>query len=210
MSNKTINKIITGFAIATVLVCGTQREAEAGSAELFVGDKSATFDTKVNIELGQRTNLFLRNRLTSEYDNDVGYFGVADLSVNIIGGSDGVLEGQVTTESGIIPRIGLQYFKKMNDVSIYSIGTCGIKSNPDGELLFNIGYEPVIGNDLKVLANLENITNFSSQGHNFSIQRIRLGLGVDDFGFGAAVDLNETGNKGEVNYKFGGFVAKKF
>ena len=54
---------------------------------------------------------------------------------------------------------------------------------------------------LSFYTGVEEVTNFGPK-HNFSIQRLRSGLKVDNYTFGAAADLLEAG---ETTYNVGGF-----
>jgi len=64
-----------------------------------------------------------------------------------------------------------------------------------------------------VLAQAENITDVSRRGHDFSTQRIRLGVERNGWGAGAAADMTETGNSPkprDIGWNVGPFVSKKF
>jgi len=209
MINK-IKKMVAGVAIAALMVCGTPSVANAGgSVEVMAGDKSTTLDTKVRTNVAPRTNLFLRGRTSVDYQGEVGYFGLADLSVNLVDGLDAVAEAQFIPGVGVVPRLGLGYFKKVDDFSVYGLATAGLNGeNVDAEFVANLRYAPQLTDDFNLVLNLENVTNVGEQGHNFSVQRLRTGLGHDNYEFGVAVDITEAG--GEVTPNVGGYAAIKF
>ncbi len=209
MINK-IKKLVTGVAIAASMICGTQSVANAsGSVEVMAGDKSTTLDTKVMTNVAPRTNLFLRGRTSVDYQGKVGYFGLADLNVNLVDGLDAVAEAQFIPSVGVIPRLGLGYFKKVDDFSVYSLATAGFNGEDvDAEFLANLRYKPQLTDDLDLVLNLENVTNVGEQGHNFSVQRLRTGLGHNNYEFGVAADLTEAG--GEVTPNVGGYAKLSF
>lgn len=209
MKNK-FKKIVAGVAIAASMVCGVPNMANAGnSAEVMVGNKSTTLDIKVTTDVAPRTNLFLRGRTSVDYQGEVSYFGLADLSVNLVDGLDAVAEAQFIPDVGVIPRLGLGYFKKAGDFSVYGLVTAGLNGeNVDAEILANIRYAPKLTDNLDLVLNLENITNVGEQGHNFSVQRLRTGLGVDNYEVGVAADFTEAG--GEVTSNVGVYAAIKF
>ncbi len=204
-----INKITTAAALAATLLFGVP-EAKADYAELMAGHNSATLDLRVGVELAPKLNLFTINRITADYDNDVGYFGLADLSYNVVGGLDFVMETQAAPGMGVVERAGLQYFAKIDELSIFGIGTCSLQKNPTGEFALNIRYTPTLTDDVNLMFGLEDVTNVGEQGHNFSEQRLRAGVKVDKYEFGASVDLAETGNEADFSYNIGGFVRVSF
>jgi len=209
MINK-IKKMVAGVAIAASMMGGMPSVANAGgSVEVMAGDKSTTLDTKVMTKVAPRTNLFLRGRTSVDYQGEVGYFGLADLSVNLVDGLDAVAEAQFIPGVGVVPRLGLGYFKKVDDFSVYGLATAGLNGeNVDAEFVANLRYAPQLTDDLNLVLNLENVTNVGEQGHNFSVQRLRTGLEHDNYEFGLAADLTEAG--GEVTPNVGGYAAIKF
>jgi len=205
-----IKKMVTGVAIAASMVCGIPNLANADSVEVMAGNESTTLDTKISANVAPRTNLFLRGRTSVDYESDnVNYFGLADLSVNLVDGLDAVAEAQFIPGVEVVPRLGLGYFKKVEDFSVYALATAGLSGeNVDAEFFANLRYAPELTDDLELVLNLENVTNVGEQGHNFSVQRLRTGLGVDNYEIGVAADLTEA--SGEVTSNIGGYAAIKF
>ncbi|MCI0503803.1 hypothetical protein L0Y65_03765 [Candidatus Micrarchaeota archaeon] len=207
-----LGKILAGAALTAGLMLAGQ--ARADSIELMAGNRSATLDLKASATLSPRLGLFFRARPTVDYAGDFHAFGVGDLSINLAGGLDVV--GEVQFVGGrAVPRAGLQFFTRRGDFSLYALATTGLDSAPYGEALIAIRYTPVLHQALRLLVQLENITDVSPAGHDFSTQRMRLGLERNGWGGGAACDLTEMGNRpsradGTLGWNIGGFVSKTF
>jgi hypothetical protein len=201
-------KNLVRAALAAGLVLSPNHVLAGDSVEVMVGNKSTTIDVKLDGELAPRTGFFVRNR-TNIDDGSVTSFAAADIFVNITGGLDAILHTQYASSIGVVPRLGLQYFAKSGDVSAYLLGTAGMSENPDGEVFAVFAYNPKITDDLSLVSQAEFITNFAEQ-HNFSIQRLRLGVETSGYSVGAATDLMEAGPEGNFGYNVGGFVKKEF
>jgi len=199
-------KFLSAGLIAATLMFGAK--AEANDFEILAGDKGVTIDTKITAEVAPRTNVYLRGITYADYSDNIGYFGLADLTVNIIEGLDAVAEIQFVPEFGAIFRAGVQYYKEIGDFSFYGLGTAGLSKNPDGEFLVELKYLPEIAENVKLLFSAENVTNFNVDGHNLSSQKLRTGLKLDKYSFGVAADLSELKDvSGEilVDSNIGGF-----
>jgi hypothetical protein len=198
-------------ALAATLALSPLPAEASGSVEAMAGDKTTTIDTKVGAEVAPDTNLFLRQRTTSDYDSNVSFFGLADLSYNIFDGLSAVAEVQAAPEMGVIPRLGAQYFGQFGDFSAYALATVKAMENPDGEFIINLSYNPELTNGVRLLTNIENLTSVGEEGHQFSVQRLRAGLTFQDkYSVGIGADLTEVGNEGELDYNVGGFAGLKF
>lgn len=201
-----IKKLISGTVIAVCLAL--PQKANAGSsAEIMAGNKGTTLDLKVAAELAPHLELFSRNLPSVNYDNEVNYFGLVSLGYNLWDGLNVLAQTQFIPEVGAAPRLGLEYFKQIRDFGFYVEAVSTIEKNPQVELLVNIGYQPVT-EDLRFVANLEAITLLSEKGHDYSAQKLRLGLGAGKYEVGPAINLEEV--SGEVNYNVGGFIKVNF
>src|SRR3989338_2650144 len=165
--------LTAAFTTATLLL---SNKAAAGSIETMAGDKSATIDLKVAANVAPRTNFFTRSRTTIDYENEVSYFGLTDLSVNLVDGLDVVAEAQFIPGSEIIPRAGMQYFISKGDASLYALASVGLSGKPDGEFQQILTYKQKVTGEVSLTFSAENITNVAAQGHAFSLQRLRAGV----------------------------------
>ncbi|MBT3814144.1 hypothetical protein HOE37_02110 [Candidatus Woesearchaeota archaeon] len=197
-------------AMAAIMALSPTPATAGGSVELMAGNEAVTLDAKLFGELAPKTNLLARTRLTTDYENNLAPFTLVDLSYHLIGGLDVVVEMQFTPTDGFVARPGVQYFSKWNDFSLFALGTVNVDENPTGEIITLMQYTPKLSDALKLITQIETVTNFGELGHNFSVERLRLGLGVGDYQFGAAGDLIQIGDDGELGYNVGGFFKKEF
>jgi hypothetical protein len=182
----------------------------SGSLELMTGNEYSTLDTKITTKVVDDVNLFLRQIITSTPEGEVSYFGLMDLSYNLVDGLDLVGEVQAAPGMGVVPRAGLQYFKAFGDSALYALATVSTMEHPDGEFVVNLSYSPELSENVDLLTNIEDLTSVGEDGHNFSVQKLRLGVTLmDRYQIGAAADLLELGNEGELSYNLGGFLGLK-
>jgi hypothetical protein len=182
-----------------------------GAVEVMAGQETGTLDAKFAIPVAPKLNAFTRHRVTSDYDGNVGSFHVANLSYNVVDGLSVVAEVDAIPGVGLDPRLGAQYFKKVGDVSMF--GLVSQSAKPDGlnlTSLTNVCYTPTLKGDLSLVLGVENVSNFNDEGHNFSTQRLRAGVGYKGLQGGIAADLTEVGKDPKFGYNAGGFVRKTF
>ncbi|MDO8553869.1 MAG: hypothetical protein Q7S22_03625 [Candidatus Micrarchaeota archaeon] len=222
MITKTENESIirrTGkIATSALLVAGLMlapKPAKADSLELASSTKSATIDIKASADLTKKLGVFIRARPSQDFKTgNINSFGLVDMTVNLRSNVDAVGELQFISGS-TVPRAGVQGYTGLGDVNLYCITTVGLNTKPYVEVLTKLGYTPRISNNIKLLAQIEDVSDISRNGHLWSTQRLRLGLNLDTWGFGAATDLTEVGNKpksadGSFSYAPGAFVLKTF
>jgi hypothetical protein len=196
------------FAPAHVRAEEPQKQVH-GMAEVMAGDKSGTIDTKLSVPIAPRVRFFARNRITSDYEGNVSDFSLAKIDVNVVDKLDVVAGAEAVPGVGVTPFVGLQYFKKFGDLSIYELLTVTTQEDTEGTSLTNICYNPKKGKWGFVTA-AENVTKINGEGHKFSTQRIRAGASYGKIQFGAAGDLVEVGPKGKFGYNVGGFARRTF
>lgn len=214
-----LKKIAAGAAVLGMLVCSAPKKAEATAFEVMSGHQGVALDTKLDVPLAPGINIFNRNQVGIGYQNNINYlgipdalsqskidyFGLTDLSFNLIGGLDAVLEMQYFSQLGFKPRAGLQYFQELKDLGIYGLATVGL-DEANVEVVLDLNCTPKLTEKINLLLGLENVVNFGAQGLNFSIQKIKLGLGLGKdkkLQVGAAANLMEAGS--ETSYNIGGF-----
>lgn len=203
MIKQNLKRTFIGLGLASALVCAAPSQSRAQSIELMAGNRSATLDLKVSAELAPRTNLFIRNRATISHDALVSEFGLVDLSYNLPCGLGAVAEAQLVPGAKAVPRLGMQYFRRSGDLSVYGLGTISLVGDPDGEILLNLRYTSRLTGKIKGVVDLENITNVGRSGHNFSTQRIRVGANLGKYELGLAADLSQS--KGSRSYNIGAY-----
>jgi hypothetical protein len=209
-----LGKALTGAALVAGLMFASPKPARADTIELMAGNKNVTIDLKASADIAKRLGVFIRARPSVDYAGAISAFGLADLTINLSGGLDAV--GEVQLLGGrAVPRTGMQYFAKTKDFSLYALATIGLDSKPYVESLMVLRYTPALSKTLRLLAQVENVTDVGSGGHDFSTQRMRLGVEWKGWGAGAAADLTEIGNSpkhrdGTFGWNAGGVIWKKF
>ena len=207
-----------GVRAALVLCCaflglqlGTPpAQAQAtGIVEVASGHESSTLDVRLGMELLPRILLFTRHKVTVDYENKLSYFGYTDLAFNLIDGLDIVFETQYLND-GLSPRAGFEYFKAVGDFSFFTIATVLLDDKPDGELYILAGYTPALTDALKLLTELELVTNIGGDGHNFSAQGLRVGVEWKGLSAGLAGNVDLVGVDAEFAFNLGGFLRKTY
>jgi len=202
-----IGKGIATAALAGYIALGSIGQVKAASStEILSGHQSTTIDTKVIGGVTPKIGFLARNRMIADYKGNVNSFLIVDVTYALGNGFDAVLETQASPQIGVVPRPGLQYFKKNGDFGIFALSTTNAEKNPDLELISLLTYTPNLKENVNLLAQLETVTNIGTEGHNFSIQRARAGLDVKGYKFGVAADFFESGKT--IDYNLGMFVKK--
>ncbi len=202
---------IAGLLISLALPA---KSYAGGSVELMAGNKNSTLDLKVGAEIAPKLQLFSRQISSLDYEWNVGHFGFASLGYNPWDGLSVLVQAQAIPGVGAAPRIGVEYFKQLGDFGLYG-GVAGIVSdlqnNPKMEIELSaiVDYQPSLNENLQLATSVEAVTLLSPErGHDFSLQRLRLGLKTGKFEFGPALNLEETSDA--VSYNVGGAVKVNF
>ena len=211
---KTCKKWLTSTVIATSIL-GNVLNAQTitGSIETIASAKNTILDSKLSLDLSKEINLFARNRTTFDYQSGQKKpFTLTDLSYNWKNGLGIVAETQFSGEGNPDPRLGVQYFKKIGSVSIYTMGTVGDTQGVNGEILARLRYSQPFTSNLEGIMQLETITDFNRR-ITFATQRCRLGMGIGkkiEFGFAAEMVEIPLKKKINTNYQLGGYLSYKF
>jgi hypothetical protein len=208
-----IKKSLVSMVAACWLALGSIAPAKAadGSIEAMCGEKQCVQDLKMSGALTPKIGVFARERTKVDYAKQVGHFGLVDLTHKVVGGLDGVLEVQYIPGLGAMPRAGVQYFQAVGDVGMYALATSSLTEPFYGEVIASVSYAPKLTPELGLTFSVEDVTDFSSKGHDFSEQRLRAGVTIGDkLQVGAAGDIVELGEEGQTTYNLGGYVGLKF
>ncbi|MFA6460758.1 MAG: hypothetical protein WCV90_00695 [Candidatus Woesearchaeota archaeon] len=205
---KSIKTLICAGLLA--LGVATSAKAAEGSLEVMCGDQTCAADLKVSGSVAPGLGIFARQTTGIDYKNQVSPFGLVDLTYNVVDGVDVVAEGQYSPGMGFMPRAGVQYFGQFGDFSVYALATTSLKEPMYGEVVANLRYQPALTERLDGVVNVEDVTDFSKKGHDFSAQKVRVGVALDKkVEAGAAVNMSETGTAFDgANY--GGYLLFRF
>ena len=178
--------------------------AAKGIVEIINGNKNITTDQKMFVSIDNDTSMLFRNRTTIGDKNQVSKFSLVDLCYNLGNGVEAVGEMQFIPGLKTEPRLGLQYFNKHKDLSLFLLGVSTLNQNPEYEVTSVVKYTPKMNDNLRLFTQAEIITNFSDDYHNFDVQRLRFGVDNNGFKYGFGVDITDQGNNK------GFFISKDF
>lgn len=123
-----------------------------------------------------------------------------------------VLVGQVLSW-GIYPKAGIQYAHIKKEVTIFTWLVCETLKKPDLDYFLLFRYTPKLTEKLNLFTQVESVNAFptvSTDNYSFT-QRLRLGLSIKSYQFGAGADFNQTGNTNFAKtYNAGGFIRHEF
>lgn len=158
-----------------------------------------------------RWTLFSRSRATAEYDNNqTDLFTGAYLNYTTTSGLGTTLVGRISSrEAGL--DIGIHYFKANKNFLIYALPSVSLKSSLNYSWFSIIRYTPVLGEKTRLYSSLELFAAFRQSQYLASVQRLRLGLDLQGYQFGLALNLSGLGDDfpgSDINP--GLFIRKQF
>lgn len=193
--------------------------------EVFAGHNKTSFDLMFfkyfkNKEAANSKFLFFnRNRVSFDYKQTTtkylpafGFTEAVSYNHTKLKGFAPVIVVQVNNK-GIYPKAGIQYYYRKNNITFFSWVVCETLKDPNLDLFVLTRYEPKLTEKLNLFTQLELVNAFPtpSTGNYNLFQRVRVGLRIKEWQFGAGADFNELGNKNFVNTNnFGGFLRHEF
>ncbi|MEY3367143.1 MAG: hypothetical protein RI973_298 [Bacteroidota bacterium] len=193
--------------------------------EVFGGHEKTTVDIMFfkffRDSRGENTRwlFFNRNRASvdhrmteSSYLPQFGFTEAISYNHKQLKGFAPVLAGQVLSR-GVYPKAGIQYAHLRKNLTIFTWLVCETLEDPfvDYSLLFR--YTPRLTEKANLFTQVESVNAFpSASGGHFSFtQRLRLGLQLRAFQFGAGADFNQAGNGTPAKTSnIGGFARYEF
>jgi hypothetical protein len=209
--------------IILISICGSVKSQIP--VEIFGGNEKTTVDImffkffKNKQEENSRWLFFNRNRASVDYrlttKTNLPQFGFTEaISYNHpkLRGFSPVLVGQVLSW-GVYPKAGIQYAHISKNMTVFTWLVCEMLSNPDLDFFLLFRYTPKISGKLNLYTQFETGNTFPTNSiDNLSFtQRLRLGLSIKGYQFGAGSDFNQTGNSTFTKlYNVGGFIRHEF
>lgn len=206
-----------------ISICGSVKSQIP--VEIFGGNEKTTVDImffkffKNKQEENSRWLFFNRNRASVDYrlttKTNLPQFGFTEaISYNHpkLRGFSPVLVGQVLSW-GVYPKAGIQYAHISKNMTVFTWLVCEMLSNPDLDFFLLFRYTPKISGKLNLYTQFETGNTFPTNSiDNLSFtQRLRLGLSIKGYQFGAGSDFNQTGNSTFTKiYNLGGFIRHEF
>lgn len=191
------------------------QNAHAGTrVECMGGTTTTTLDLKLVEEPLTNALIIARERTTIKYGSGASSHIVNHFTSLLAGYQwmngwylDG--EVQLTPDAGVVPKLGIEYSRALGGNSILDVLTTGnISHDPLVEITIYASHQPPSG-EKGIMATFEGVTNWGNQGHNFSIQRVRLGKEQQQYQGGIAADLLQD-QEGRISSSLGIFIAKRF
>jgi hypothetical protein len=114
---------------------------------------------------------------------------------------------------GVYPKAGVQFAKIKRDYTIFSWLVMETLSEPNLDFFFLARYTPKLSEKLNLFSQIELVNAFPTvEQNNYSFtQRLRLGLKIKEFQFGAGLDLSQLGRNDFIKTEnLGGFLRYEF
>jgi hypothetical protein len=123
-----------------------------------------------------------------------------------------VIVGQIFSR-GVYPKAGIQYAHIKSEITIFTWLVCETLGKPDLDYFLLFRYTPKLSEKIDLFSQVESVNAFptvSTDNYSFT-QRLRLGLSIKSYQFGAGADFNQTGNSTfDKTYNVGGFIRHEF
>ena len=145
------------------------------------------------LEVNPKFNFFSINEAIHNYDLETTQYMSYTIAGYEIAKGFGPVLGARFLQNRASGLAGVQYAKYSPVFFITTNFTSEIRNNPFFEWYMLLQYRPKFNEKLKLFTQFQNAINFSSEGHDFSFQRLRIGL---DFGFlqgGLAINTTQLG-----------------
>lgn len=175
--------------------------------EILAGDKKASFDLMffkfIKNKAGQNSKFlfFSRERAVVDYKqtatSNLPQFGFTEaLSYNhpALKGFAPVLVGQVLNR-GTFAKTGVQYAHITKSTTLFGWTVAELHSQPNVDVFLLLRYTPKLTEKLHLYTQIETANAFpttESKTYSF-VQRLRVGLKIKDWQFGAGADFSQTG-----------------
>ena len=206
------NQRLLLFAFVITLLTFPSSPASAQSLEIMPGHNRIFVDVQWLKPLDQkfRFSLFSRTRATIDYENQADIFSGAYFNVTSKYGVGGSLVGKVGL-NGAGGDAGVHYIKATDKITFFGLASVGLKRELELSWFSILRYTPFLGEKWKLYTSLELFTLFNSEGHAFSVQRIRVGVDRKGYQFGLGYNTSQAGSSfAGVIDNFGPFMRKAF
>lgn len=215
--------MVKALCIILVVICGSAKAQLP--FEIFAGHERTTVDIMffkfLKYKQGENSRwlFFNRNRASMDYRMTktafLPQFGFTEaLSYNHekLKGLAPVMVGQVLN-GGVFPKAGIQYAHIRINMTVFSWLVCETLKKPDLDYFLLFRYTPKLTEKINLFTQVESVNAFpTASTDNFSFtQRLRLGIQLKTYQFGAGADFNQAGNSTYTKtFNVGGFVRHEF
>lgn len=200
-----------GYSAVFMCMLLSSLSLKAQSFELMTGHEAVFVDVQwlQFFDDDKQFSLFSRTRATSDYNSSGDVFTGAYFNYTTRTGIGPSLVGKIN-RSGVHADAGVHLFKSRPDYMLFALVSMGIKTEPEYSWFSIFRYTPSINENMKLYTSLELYTLFVEGRHQFSVQRIRLGISRDKLQFGLAANLNYYSEQWILDDNLGVFIRKVF
>lgn len=207
---KNLLLVVLGWVVATVAT------AQLLPIEVMSGHKRTGADVLWFKKFSSQKNdpwlFFHRSRGSSDYHNSTSFAVTNALSYNFKSGL-GIVAATQFLLKGFTVKFGVQYFRGFKNGSIFSWLVSGNNTahhfSADWFVLSR--WTPRLNAKWKWFLQGESLSSLDNKSIWGLTQRIRVGLGLNQWQFGAAADFSESGKTNlSVTSNIGGFIRKEF
>lgn len=166
----------------------------AQSFELMPGTERIFIDAQwlKTFDEERKWSLFSRSRATVDNDENTNLFTGAYVNYTTKSGFGGTVVGRISS-LGAGGDAGIHFFKAKASFMIYALASVDISSAFAYSWFSIVRYTPKLNNKWRLYSSLELFSNFNTDGHVASVQRIRAGLDRNGYQFGLALNLSALG-----------------
>lgn len=207
-----------------MLLAGSIASAQI-PVEVFGGHKRTTVDIMFFrfFKNGQGENtrwlFFNRNRAAidyritgSTYLPQFGFTEAVSYNHEKLKGIAPVVVGQVLSP-GVFAKAGIQYARIAKNLTVFTWLVCETRANPDLDYFLLVRYTPELTARISLFTQAESVNTIPTvRSGSFSFtQRLRAGLQIKSYQFGAGADFNQAGNTSFSRfYNVGIFLRHEF
>lgn len=167
---------------------------KAQSFEFMPGTEGIFIDAQwlKTFDEDRKWSLFSRSRATVDYEENTDLFTGAYLNYTTNSGFGGTVLGRIST-LGAGGDAGVHFFKAKESFLVYALASVDISSEFAYSWFSIIRYTPELNDKWRLYTSLELFSNFNTDGHVASVQRVRAGLDRKGYQFGLAINLSGLG-----------------
>ena len=168
--------------------------AQCQSLELMPGTERFFADVQwlKPLDKDYKFSLFSRTRATVDYENNTDIFSGAYLNYTTKSGIGGSLVGRISS-GGAGAELGAHYFKKHSSITFFGLASMALAEEFSYSWFSIFRYRPSLNQNWKLFTGVELYSLFNTNGHVFSVQRLRAGLDRNSYQFGLALNLSGSG-----------------
>lgn len=173
--------------LVVFIIKGQSLELMPGTERVFVDAQWLTF-----FDQGHKWTLFSRSRATADNEENTNLFTGAYLNYTTGSGLGGTLVGRISN-LGSGGDLGVHFFKAKDGLMLYALGSLALSSELSYSWFSIFRFMPPLSENWDIYSSLELFSSFNREGHEASVQRIRLGLMRNGYQFGLGFNLSGLG-----------------